>query len=47
LDHTVKSARRLNGGQVQWKQAADSFEISVPDSQRDPLDTIFELTVGE
>jgi alpha-L-fucosidase len=46
LDQAVKSARRLNGGEVQWKQAANGVEISVPDAQRDPLDTIVELTVG-
>ena len=46
LDHTVKSARRLNGGEVQWKQAVNGVEISLPDSQRDPLDTIVELTVA-
>jgi alpha-L-fucosidase len=49
LNYAVKSARRLNGGEVQWKQAGNGngVEISVPDSQRDPLDTIVELTVGE
>ena len=47
LDHAVKSAWRLNGGEVQWKQAANGVEISVPDSQRDPLDTIIELTLGQ
>jgi alpha-L-fucosidase len=46
-NQTVKSARRLNGGEVQWKQAANRVEISLPDSQRDPLDTIVELTVAE
>jgi hypothetical protein len=47
LDHAIKSARRLNGGEVQWKQALNGVEISVPDSQRDALDTIIELTVGQ
>jgi alpha-L-fucosidase len=46
LDQAVKSARRLNGGEVRWKQAANGVEISLPESQRDPLDTIVELTVG-
>ena len=41
---TYKSARRLNGGEVQWKQTDGGLEISVPTSQRDPLDTIVELT---
>jgi hypothetical protein len=46
LNRTVKSARRLGAGEVQWKQTADSVEISVRPSQRDPVDTIIELTVG-
>jgi hypothetical protein len=46
LDQAVKSARRLQGGEVHWKQAANGIEISLPESQRDPLDTIVELTVG-
>jgi len=46
LDQAVKSARRLSGGDVQWKQTANAVEISLPESQRDPLDTIIELTVG-
>lgn len=45
LSQTVKSARRLNGEEVQWKQSASGIEISVPESKRDPLDTIIELTV--
>jgi len=47
LNHTVKSARGLNGAEVQWKQAANGMEISVPDRQRDSLDTIVELTIAE
>jgi alpha-L-fucosidase len=47
LDHPVKSARRLNGGEVRWRQGTNGLEISVPDSQRDPLDTIIELTVAQ
>ena len=41
---TYKSARRLNGGEVQWKQTDGGLEISVPTNQRDSLDTIVELT---
>jgi hypothetical protein len=41
---TYKSARRLNGAEVQWKQTDGGLEISVPTNQRDPLDTIVELT---
>ena len=46
MNHAVRSAHLLKGGEVQWKQAANSVEISVPTAQRDPLDTIIELTVG-
>jgi alpha-L-fucosidase len=46
LSQTVKSARLLKGGDVQWKQGAVGIEISVPDAERDPLDTIVELTVA-
>jgi alpha-L-fucosidase len=42
---TVKSARRLAGSAVEWKQTDGGLEISVPSSQRDALDTIIELTV--
>jgi hypothetical protein len=41
----VKSARRLNGGEAQCKQTASGLELSVPESQRDRLDTIIELTL--
>jgi hypothetical protein len=34
----------LNGAEVQWKQTDGGLEISVPTNQRDPLDTIVELT---
>ena len=47
LDHPVKSARRLNDGEVRWRQGTNGLEISVPVSQRDPLDTIIELTVAQ
>jgi alpha-L-fucosidase len=42
---TVKSARRLAGGAVEWKQTDGGLEISLPSSQRDALDTIIELSV--
>jgi alpha-L-fucosidase len=45
LDHAVKSARRLKGGEAQCKQTAGGLELRVPDNQRDRLDTIIELTV--
>jgi alpha-L-fucosidase len=45
LKQTVKSARRLHGGDVQWKQTANGLEISVPLNQRDAVDTIVELRV--
>jgi alpha-L-fucosidase len=47
VKHTYKSARRLNGGEVQWKQTDGELEIAVPANQRDPLDTIVELTTGQ
>jgi hypothetical protein len=46
LSQTVKSARLLKGGDVQWKQGAMGLEIAVADAQRDPLDTIVELSVA-
>ena len=46
LEQAVKSARRLNGGEVKCKQKSTSLELSVPENQRDPLDTIIELTLG-
>ena len=45
LKQTCQSARRLNGGEIQWKQTDALLEISVPANQRDPLDTIVELTI--
>lgn len=45
VKQTFKSARRLNGGEVQWKQTDGGLEISMPAQERDPLDTIVELTV--
>jgi len=45
LDHAVKSARLLKGGEAQCKQTAGGLELCVPDNQRDPLDTIIELTL--
>jgi len=47
VDHPVKSARRLHGGEVQWRVAANGIEISVPEGERDPLDTIIELTLAQ
>jgi alpha-L-fucosidase len=47
LNRTVKSARRLGVGEVEWKQSVDGVEISVRPSQRDPVDTIIELTIGD
>jgi alpha-L-fucosidase len=47
LNRLVKSARLLKGGDVHWKQTANGIEVSIPLSQRDPLDTIIELTVGD
>jgi len=45
VKQTFKSARRLNGGEIQWKQTDSGLEISLPATQRDALDTIIELTV--
>jgi alpha-L-fucosidase len=45
VKQTFKSARRLNGAAVQWKQTDGGLEISIPAQQRDPLDTVVELTV--
>ena len=40
------AARLLHGGEVQWKQTDGGLEVSVPAAQRDPLDSIVELTVA-
>ena len=45
LDRKVKSAQLLHGGEVRWKQLPEGIELSLPQSKRDPLDTIVELTV--
>ncbi len=47
LNHVVRSAHLLKGGDVQWKQTATGIEISVPMAQRDSLDTIIEMTLAE
>jgi hypothetical protein len=45
IDQRVKSARLLHGGEVKWKQTVSGLDVTVPTGQRDPLDTIVELTI--
>jgi alpha-L-fucosidase len=47
IDQRVKSARLLHGGEVKWKQSVGELDITVPPGQRDPLDTIVELTLAK
>lgn len=45
LEPTVKSACRIDGSDVRWKQSDTALEISMAPNQRDPLDTVVELTL--
>ena len=41
---TVISARLLNGGAVSFQQIGNTLTVTVPQAQRDDIDTIIELT---
>jgi len=47
VEQKFSSARLLHGADVQWKQTDGGLEISIPAPQRDPVDTIVELTVSK
>jgi alpha-L-fucosidase len=42
---TIKSARVLTGGTVEFKQGDAGLVLSVPAAHQDPMDTLIELTV--
>ena len=47
LPQPIIGSRTLNGGQVVVKQSDQGIEISVPQADRMPIDTIVRLEVGD
>jgi len=45
VEQNVRAAQLLHGGELPWKQTDGGLQVSVPAAQRDPIDTIVELTV--